>query len=144
MQYYNNGMNNSAMIPSYTNGWAPNQMPNNSFGTSQMQPQQNTPVIDWVMGRSGAEAYMLKPNTNAFLMDSNTNGDIVYTKSTDMSGRYSPLQSYKMVPFEEQPSGTLPEPIDYDKIRSIISEEVIRQMGSNNISHNSNNKKEAR
>ena len=129
MQYFNNGMNNSAMVPSWSNGWAPNQMPNNSFGTPQMpqQPQQDT-VIDWVMGRSGAEAYMLKPNTNGFLMDSNNNGETVYTKSTDMSGRYSPLRSYKMVPFEETSQASVVEPIDYEKIRSIVSDEVTRQM----------------
>lgn len=124
----------------YSNGYYPqpmsaypSQMPmqNNAFGTPQMQmpqqPQQET-VIDWVMGRSGAEAYLLKPNTNGFLMDSNNNGETVYTKSTDMSGRYSPLRSYRMVPFEESSQTGAVEPIDYEKIRSIVSDEVTRQM----------------
>lgn len=128
---YNNN-NNSYMVPTANGSWMVNPQYQNGFGSpqvQQMQPPQQDTVIDWVMGRSGAEAYMLKPNTNGFLMDSNNNGEIVYTKSTDMSGRYSPLRSYKMVPFEEQSyAGAPAEPIDYEKIRSIISEEVSRQM----------------
>ena len=93
------------------------------------QSSQQDTVIDWVMGRSGAEAYPLKPNTNAFLMDSNNSGETVYTKSTDMSGRYGPLRSFKMVPFEEQShAAAAAEPIDYEKIRAIISDEVSKQM----------------
>ena len=126
-----NGMG-SAVVPYPTGmGWQQNQNMNNSFGTPQMTPQtsQQDTVIDWVMGRSGAEAYQLRPNTNAFLMDSNNSGETVYTKSTDMSGRYGPLRSFKMVPFEEQSHAAAPvEPIDYDKIRAIISDEVSKQM----------------
>lgn len=129
---YNNNINSgSYMVPTANGGWMINPQYQNGFGSQQMQsqpPQQDT-LIDWVMGRSGAEAYMLKPNTNAFLMDSNNNGETVYTKSTDVSGRYGPLRSYKMVPFEDQSyAGAPAEPIDYEKIRSIISDEVSKQM----------------
>lgn len=118
-------MNNNAFVG--YNYPAVNPSGQFSNGMGMQQPQQET-VIDWVMGKSGAEAYMLRPNTNGFLMDSNDNGETVYTKSTDMSGRYSPLRSFKMVPFEEQASAAAAEPIDYEKIREIISDEVAKQV----------------
>lgn len=129
-----NGVNGMVPVTGAPGYWQQNPS-TQQFGTPQMpysQNQQDT-VIDWVMGRSGAEAYALKPNTNAFLMDSNNNGETVYTKSTDMSGRYGPLRSFKMIPFEEESHAeAIPEPIDYDRIRSIISEEVTKQMEHNN------------
>lgn len=142
---YNNGMNNMIPVTGAPGYWQPNVQQQQQFGAPQQSsyptnPQQDT-VIDWVMGRSGAEGYTLKPNTNAFLMDSNNNGETVYTKSTDMTGRYGPLRSFKMVPFEDQSraeGGS--EPIDYERIRSIISEEVTKQMEHNNQKRKDGNK----
>lgn len=117
---YNN-YNNAAYMP---NAYSPAPMM-----TPVQQPQyaQQDTTVSWVQGRSGAEAYPLAPGRRAMLMDSNE--AILYVKQTDATGRYMPLQAYRLVPIEEQSQApALPqETIDYDKIRQIISEEVSRQ-----------------
>ena len=128
MAYYNNYVNpymNSAPIPNYA---------------QQTAPQQDT-MFKWVQGRAGAEAFSLAPGTSAFLMDSNE--PILYAKATDSYGRYMPLQSYKLVPMEDQMSSApqisqASEPIDYDKIRQMIAEEVSK------IANNHTNRKEGK
>lgn len=128
MPYYNNPFGTPQQ--SFTGGMVPQQNMN-AFTPQQTQSMDQQPetVFAWVQGRSGAEAYMLPPNKSAFLMDSNNS--VLYAKGTDSYGRYSPLMSYKLVPMEETSyNQALPgaEAIDYDRIRSIISEEVSRQM----------------
>lgn len=138
MPYYNNYVNpymNSAM-----NQMMPNQS-NVNPGYAQA-PQQDT-MFKWVQGRAGAEAFSLAPGTSAFLMDSNE--PILYAKATDSYGRYMPLQSYKLVPMEDQVSSSPQiaqpsEPIDYDKIRQMISEEVNNAL----IQNGRNNKREGK
>lgn len=120
MAYYNNYVN-----PYMNSGIMPNQV-NTAGAYMSQQPQQDT-MFKWVQGRAGAEAFSLAPGTSAFLMDSNE--PILYAKATDSYGRYMPLQSYKLVPIEDQTSSFQQiaqshEPIDYDKIRQMISEEV--------------------
>lgn len=120
----------------YTNPYG-NFSSGGNFGNSfqsvpqqtQMPPQQD-PVFRWVQGRAGAEAYSMAPGQSAFLMDSNE--PILYAKATDSYGRYMPLQSYRLVPIEDQSmtsAAQIPqaaEPIDYDKIRQMIAEEVAK------------------
>ena len=127
MAYYNNYVN-----PYMNSGIMPNQV--NSAGTYMpQQPQQDT-MFKWVQGRAGAEAFSLAPGTSAFLMDSNE--PILYAKATDSYGRYMPLQSYKLVPMED-PTSSSPQiahtsdPIDYDRIRQMISEEVNNAIAQN-------------
>lgn len=130
MPNYNNfGNGYYSQYPSYT--------PTNAYGT-QMYPNtqqsynydnsQSDTTVSWVQGRSGAEAYPLAPGRRAMLMDSNE--PILYVKATDASGRYMPLQSYRLVPMEEasQAQALPQEAIDYDKIREIIAEEVNKKM----------------
>lgn len=110
-------------------GYMPNAY--NSYGYSQQMPQQDTSV-SWVQGRSGAEAYPLAPGRRALLMDSND--AILYVKQTDSTGRYLPLQAYRLVPMEDISQNQALPPaevsIDYDRIREIISEEVSKQYRS--------------
>lgn len=132
MAYYNNNYVN----PYMNTGIMPNQI-NSAGAYMPQQPQQDT-MFKWVQGRAGAEAFSLAPGTSAFLMDSNE--PILYAKATDSYGRYMPLQSYKLVPMEDQmtssPQIAQPsEPIDYEKIRQMIAEEVsnaLNQNGRNN------------
>ena len=130
-------------MPSYNNfqnGYYPqpisSYLNNTNAYAYQQQTQapmpQNDTQFSWVQGRAGAEAYSLAPGRSAFLMDSNE--PYLYAKATDSYGRYMPLQTYKLVPVEESnamlPMSGNSESVDYDKIRSIISEEVTRQMDS--------------
>lgn len=129
MAYYNNYVN-----PYMNSGIMPNQV-NSAGAYMPQQPQQDT-MFKWVQGRAGAEAFSLAPGTSAFLMDSNE--PILYAKATDSYGRYMPLQSYKLVPMEDQMSSApqiaqTSEPIDYDKIRQMIAEEVSKIAGNNHI-----------
>lgn len=129
MPYYNNNYVN----PYMNTGIIPNQM-NSASAYMPQTPQQDT-MFKWVQGRAGAEAFSLAPGTSAFLMDSNE--PILYAKATDSYGRYMPLQSYKLVPMEDQMSSAPQiahesEPIDYDRIRQMISDEVNNALGQNN------------
>lgn len=64
------------------------------------QPQQNSGVV-WVQGIEGAKSYLLPPNSNAFLMDSE--GSYFYLKSTDSAG----LPSTKIYKFHEVTEGDM-------------------------------------
>lgn len=135
MNYYNN--------PYTPNAYGYTPQPN---GYTSAQPavmnQQPEPIFKYVSGRSGAEAYPLAPNTNAYLMDNNEG--VLYAKATDSYGRYYPLKSYRMVPMEEvSATEALPqtqESIDYDKIRQMISDEIGKYMDTTTASK----KKEAK
>jgi hypothetical protein len=136
MAYYNNNYVNPYMTA------IPNQMNPNVPSYAPQQPQQDT-MFKWVQGRAGAEAFSLAPGTSAFLMDSNE--PILYAKATDSYGRYMPLQSYKLVPMEDQMPSSQQiaqpnEPIDYEKIRQMIAEEVNNALSQNGR----NNKREAK
>lgn len=50
----------------------------------QYQPAQNNQSILWVQGESGAKSYLVAPNTNILLMDSEDSR--FYIKSTDSAG----------------------------------------------------------
>ena len=120
-----NGYNNFGNVNGgFSLSYIPRQMPTNAYSVPSQQPDT---FVAWVQGRSGAEAYPLAPGRSALLMDSNA--PIIYAKSTDTSGRYLPLKSFKLVPMEDtaQTQALPTEAIDYEKIREIISEEVNRQ-----------------
>lgn len=127
MPYYNNY--------TYTNPYMNSAITPNPANPSyaQQMPQQDT-MFKWVQGRAGAEAFSLAPGTSAFLMDSNE--PILYAKATDSYGRYMPLQSYKLVPIEDQVSSSQQiaqpaESIDYERIRQMIADEVGKVINQN-------------
>lgn len=137
MPYYNNYVN-----PYMSSAIMPNQV-NPPTGYAQQPATQQDTMFKWVQGRAGAEAFSLAPGTSAFLMDSNE--PILYAKATDSYGRYMPLQSYKLVPIDDQISSSPQiaqpaESIDYEKIRQMIAEEVGKAINQNGHQ----NKKEGR
>ena len=131
MNYYNN----NPYTPNAYSYMAPQT--NNGYSQIPAQNQQPEPIFKYISGRSGAEAYPLAPDTNAFLMDNNEG--VLYAKATDAYGRYYPMKSYRMVPMEEQSTHeALPqthEAIDYDKIRQMISDEMAKYMDALTAPH---------
>lgn len=128
MPYYNTyGSGYPSYAPMTTPAY-PNNL-QNSYMTAGPAYEQDT-MVSWVQGKSGAEAYPLAPGKRAMLMDSNE--PILYVKATDVSGRYLPLQSYRLVPIEDvSNTPAIPqETIDYDRIREIIADEVNKKIGN--------------
>lgn len=72
-----------------------NQMPN------QPQYRMNNSGITWVQGIEGAKAYQLFPNSNALLMDSETN-DTFYIKTSDNIGMCN-LRKFKYSEVMDEP-----------------------------------------
>lgn len=90
---------------------------------------QVRPIIDWAIGKAGADAYPMAPNSKVMLLD--TQDPVMYVKATDAVGRAS-IVIYDLV--ERQPvnvadAAPMTPAIDYDKIRSIIADEVKKQTG---------------
>lgn len=70
------------------------------------QPQQNTQSAGnqgfvWVQGEAGAKAYPVAAGNSVLLMDSES--PVLYMKSTDISGRPLPIETYDLVKREEKP-----------------------------------------
>lgn len=102
--------------------WSPaaSPMPQTSY--------QIRPIIDWAIGKAGAEAYPMAPNSKVMLLD--TQDPVMYVKATDAVGRAS-IVVYDLVERQQvnqaESSPVTPE-IDYEKIRSIIADEVKKQI----------------
>lgn len=72
------------MPPAYMNPYQ-QMMGNTMMGMNQQpQPQMNNGII-WVQGIEGAKAYQMRANSNAILMDSETEGRF-YIKTADNIG----------------------------------------------------------
>lgn len=56
------------------------------------QPQNNTNGLVWVQGEAGAKSFLVAPNTTVMLMDSESN--VFYLKSADVSGMPLPLRVF--------------------------------------------------
>ena len=101
MGYYPNQVRNQFPIPpAYQSPEQRLQNYEQQYQQQYMQAQSNAPQqqnnsIVWVQGIEGAKSYLLPPNSNAFLMDSE--GSIFYLKSTDAVG----LPSMKIFRFHE-------------------------------------------
>ena len=59
---------------------------------AQQQPQNNSGLV-WVQGETGAKSYMVAPNSNVLLMDSENQR--FYIKSADSSGMPLPLRIFE-------------------------------------------------
>ena len=66
----------------------------NPPATPAAAPQMQSQMVSWVKGLEGANAYMIQPNTNVMLMDSDN--PYLYIKSSDITGRIS-LEAYELV-----------------------------------------------
>lgn len=76
------------------------------------QPVQNTQSVGnqgfvWVQGEAGAKAYPVAAGNSVLLMDSES--PVLYMKSTDISGRPLPIETYDLVKREERP--VIPQPL---------------------------------
>lgn len=99
----------------YQNQWYPYYTPTPTSGTgmqttvpvNQMQqPQQTGQSVGnqgfvWVQGEAGAKAYPVAAGNSVLLMDSES--PVLYMKSTDISGRPLPIETYDLVKREEKP-----------------------------------------
>lgn len=70
------------------------------------QPQQTSQSacnqgFVWVQGEAGAKAYPVAAGNSVLLMDSES--PVLYMKSTDISGRPLPIETYDLVKREEKP-----------------------------------------
>lgn len=97
------------------NQWYPYYTPTPTSGTgmqttmpvNQMQqPQQNNQPAGnqgfvWVQGEAGAKAYPVAAGNSVLLMDSEN--PVLYMKSTDISGRPLPIETYDLVKRDEKP-----------------------------------------
>lgn len=104
----------------------PNYWTNPYSPTSAQTQYQQRPLIDWVVGKASADAYPMAPNGKVMLMD--TQEPIVYVKTTDPMGRPTivvfDLVERKVA--EAEPANS----IDYDRIRTMIAEEVKKAIPS--------------
>lgn len=75
------------------------------------QPVQNNQSTGnqgfvWVQGEAGAKAYPVAAGNSVLLMDSES--PVLYMKSTDISGRPLPIETYDLVKREER--SVIPQP----------------------------------
>lgn len=99
----------------------------NYWGTQSVTPvppgyQLGRPIVDWTIGKAGADAYPMGPSGKVMLLD--TQEPVMYVKTTDAVGRVSILV-YDLVerkPVVAEPAGS--SEIDYDRIRKMIAEEI--------------------
>ena len=61
----------------------------------QMQQQSNNAGFVWVQGEAAAKAYPVAAGNSVLLMDSEA--PVLYMKSTDVSGRPLPMETYDLV-----------------------------------------------
>lgn len=68
---------------------------NNMQMQPQMQQQSNNAGFVWVQGEAAAKAYPVAAGNSVLLMDSEA--PVLYMKSTDVSGRPMPMETYDLV-----------------------------------------------
>ena len=97
----------------------------------QMQPQQqsNNAGFVWVQGEAAAKAYPVAAGNSVLLMDSEA--PVLYMKSTDVSGRPLPMETYDLVKREnvvvqqpKQPQIDLSEYVKMSDLESKVKELV--------------------
>ena len=80
-------------------------VPMNQMQQPQQPVQNNQPTGNqgfvWVQGEAGAKAYPVAAGNSVLLMDSES--PVLYMKSTDISGRPLPIETYDLVKREERP-----------------------------------------
>lgn len=103
-------------------------LPQNNF---QPYANQQFSVVQ-IQGRMMAEDYPVAPGAKVILID--TQELVTYVKERDVQGRSLPFRIYDWVIREEQQAVTEkpeiePATIDYEKIKSMIAEEVKSALG---------------
>lgn len=93
------------------------------------QPQSNNAGFVWVQGEAAAKAYPVAAGNSVLLMDSEA--PVLYMKSTDVSGRPLPMETYDLVKREnvvaqqpKQPQIDLSEYVKMSDLESKVKEFV--------------------
>lgn len=98
----------------------------NYYVPQYQSPQPQTPVqstgIQWVQGKSAAQAFNVMPGQTVMLMDSES--PTLYLKSTDQSGRPLPMTVYDLVERKDEEKPKASETTDYVKLSEL--EDYIR------------------
>lgn len=99
--YYPTAVNTQQYSGSGIQTAAPmNQMQQPQQPVQNNQPAGNQGFV-WVQGEAGAKAYPVAAGNSVLLMDSES--PVLYMKSTDISGRPLPIETYDLVKREERP-----------------------------------------
>ena len=134
--YYNPYPVQAVQTPIQTTQQTPNyqnmyyqQMPVQGMQQMNYQQPQNNSGFQWVQGEAAAKAFHVDPGQTILLMDSDS--PVLYLKSTDISGRPTPMIIYDLVERKEQPVSNqnvqnidLSEYVKRSDIESIIAESV--------------------
>lgn len=91
--YYPTPMGNYS--PQYSQTPMNQMQMNNMQMQPQMQQQSNNAGFVWVQGEAAAKAYPVAAGNSVLLMDSEA--PVLYMKSTDVSGRPLPMETYDLV-----------------------------------------------
>lgn len=91
--YYPTPMGNYS--PQYSQTPMNQMQMNNMQMQPQMQQQSNNAGFVWVQGEAAAKAYPVAAGNSVLLMDSEE--PVLYMKSTDVSGRPLPMETYDLV-----------------------------------------------
>ena len=96
----------------------------------QYQQPSNNGGFVWVQGEAAAKAYPVAAGNSVLLMDSEA--PILYMKSTDVSGRPLPMETYDLVKREnvvaqqqpKQPQIDLSEYVKMSELESVVNDLV--------------------
>ena len=105
------------------------QMNNMQMQPQMQQPQSNNAGFVWVQGEAAAKAYPVAAGNSVLLMDSEA--PVLYMKSTDVSGRPMPMETYDLVKREnvvasqpKQPQIDLSEYVKNSELEAKVKELV--------------------
>lgn len=125
--YYPTPMGNYS--PQYSQTPMNQMQMNNMQMQPQMQQQSNNAGFVWVQGEAAAKAYPVAAGNSVLLMDSEA--PVLYMKSTDVSGRPLPMETYDLVKREnvvaqqpKQPQIDLSEYVKMSDLESKVKELV--------------------
>lgn len=108
--------------------------PSPTFYNNPYQPRVNPNGITWVQGVEGAKAFQLLPNSNAILMDSES--DKFYIKSSDNVGMCS-LRTFNFVEEIEKPKEEYITKTEFDSYMAQFKEQYEQLIQANSKSGSS-------
>lgn len=128
MGYFNSAGQWVNTPPSFQGAGMTPQQPNGVWGGGMPTMQNQVSVVPINGGRAAAEDYPVAPGAKVILVD--TNELVTYVKERDMQGRAMSFLVYDWNLREEPKPEAAGPAIDYEKIRSMITEEVQAVIGN--------------
>ena len=127
-------MNNPMMSPMYS------PMPANPYLQLPSNPVQSNNGINWVQGIEGAKAYLLSPNSNCILLDSENDG-IFYIKVSDNVGMCN-LRTFQFEEITNTPSSSvdLTGYVKKDELETLVKSIMGEKKNEQSISGTKSNK----